>query len=251
LEVVDRADVVGVVQAVYRSDGARMRRIDSVLFRARGAAFAYLQPLRASYQRTAPHRRERTYRLLVQAAAGLVRSDARAVLRAAEQASPWRFASMARRHDMTDVLDGALAALNGDPHAGAVRVALRRVQRSHIPPRRTEADYPTLREIFVLANGGALSTQASPAVLLLAAQLRGLPSTADASTRRLAAWMVQREDLPEPLRARSECIDAWFAADRYRAAAFIAAALRQETLRAGVARVASAAAIAVYLRFMR
>jgi hypothetical protein len=258
LDYVPAADVVGVVRAVYRSDGRRMRRIDSALFWARGLAFAYLQPLRALFRRAAPHRRERTYALLVRAAAAVLRDDSVGLLHAVEQTEPWRFAATARRHGMAEIVTAALEPYGDHDHASAVCDWLTRAQGNYERRSGAASGYPPLCDVFSLAKKssgvlGACSPHASrvhAAVLLFAAQLAGMARFGDARTRRLTQWMQQREDLPKPLRLRCECVDAWFEADR-RIVASLRAAVRVGTLRGALGRLASAPVIALYLPFMR
>jgi hypothetical protein len=412
MDFVDIADVVGVVRAVYRSDGRRVRRIDNVLFRACGVSLAYLQPVRALVRRTAPQRRERTYRLLVQAASAIVRGDSEALLQAVEQAAPQRLAETAKRHRMGAVLCSALEPLRANPYARAACELTRRVvwtnaaymrcyraqvvdvvrqlraagvpvillkgaarafrrepqwllhdsadidvlvdgadveraeqvlrdagyasrcsqaaresyrRRHHhtaplYPPQRgvcvevhyashwsmrdstTFADLlpytitirdggidalvfdragtalhytihaidrPALRDVFLLAETlGAMNAlergifenalertrctaRTAQAALLLACEMAGIDRRADPRTRRFATWMQQREDLPVVFRARPECVDAWFAADGGTLAAVLRTALERRTPQSALARLASAAGIALYLPFMR
>lgn len=259
LDYVSAADVVGVVRAVYRSDGLRMRRIDSVLFWLRGLAFAYLQPLRALFERAAPHRRERTYRLLVQAAAAILRDDSLVLLRAIGQSHPWRFAAMAKRHGMAPILRDALERCpDDDTYAGAVCACLADTDASTEREIETGSRYPRLFDVFSLAKKGSglldahnpHASKMHAAIVLFAAQLAGIPRPADSRTRRLTQWMQQREDLPRLLRVHSQCVDAWFEADS-RLAGSLRAAAAAGSVRAAFARCASAALIALYLPFMR
>jgi hypothetical protein len=124
-------------------------------------------------------------------------------------------------------------------------------------PARAAGGYPRLCDVFLLAKKGsallegrnAHASRLHAAILLLAAQLAGMPRGADARTRRLTQWMQQREDLPEILRAHSQAVDAWFTADN-RILASLAAAVRGATLFGVLARVTSAGVIALYLPFM-
>jgi hypothetical protein len=86
---------------------------------------------------------------------------------------------------------------------------------------------------------------------LLACEMAGIDRRADPRTRRFATWMQQREDLPVVFRARPECVDAWFAADGGTLAAVLRTALERRTPQSALARLASAAGIALYLPFMR
>lgn len=64
------------------------------------------------------------------------------------------------------------------------------------------------------------------AVIYAAARMAGVEWPAATPVSRFADWMVQREDLPRPLRVRPECVDAWLAATLRPARAAIDAAFR-------------------------
>jgi hypothetical protein len=130
-------------------------------------------------------------------------------------------------------------------------------------------DRPMLRDVFLLSQqlaemaptervalqealeqAGCDNLPARSA-LALAAQIAGLNWDVDARTARFVRWMLQREDLPRPLRMRPECVDAWFASKGSRAAALAHAAYERRTLRSALARVVTAVFIALYIRLMR
>ena len=135
-----------------------------------------------------------------------------------------------------------------DPAASAVHLAVHCLQR------------PALRELVLLARHlqkldayelatvrGMLSRERRYAIplhgaMLLASRLAGVEWTYDERAQRFAAWMLLREDLPRPLRARTESVDAWLAGVPPPAAG--------DVLR-GVLRVFAGIAIAMYAPFMR
>lgn len=134
---------------------------------------------------------------------------------------------------------------------------------------------PALRELVLLARQlrsldsfemqrfrAAVSLERRYAVkvgapVFLAAQLAGIDWACDANVRRFARWMLQREDLPQPLRARPECFDAWLSARENGFSATFGAAFDGQTgsparrIARAAARLCAGAAIAVYVRFMR
>jgi hypothetical protein len=65
-----------------------------------------------------------------------------------------------------------------------------------------------------------------PAVVYAAARAAGLQWPATTSVRRYARWMLQRGDLPRPLRVRPVCVDAWLGSDARRFRAAVGAAFR-------------------------
>jgi hypothetical protein len=135
-----------------------------------------------------------------------------------------------------------------DPAGTAMHLALHCLQR------------PALRELVLLARQlqrldeyeiavvrGMLSREQRYAVplnaaMLLASRLAGTEWACDARAERFAEWMLLREDLPRPLRARTEYVDAWLAG--------VALVPPAGKLRA-VQRVCTAIAIAAYVPFMR
>jgi hypothetical protein len=135
-----------------------------------------------------------------------------------------------------------------DPAATAMHLAVHCLQR------------PALRELVLLARQlqrldeyetacvrGMLSREQQYAVplnaaMLLASRLAGTKWACDARAERFAEWMLVREDLPRPLRARVECADAWLAG--------VALVPSAGKLRAAQ-RVCTAIAIALYVPFMR
>jgi hypothetical protein len=135
---------------------------------------------------------------------------------------------------------------------------------------------PKLRDIFLLAQ---LLTEMTPreraklrtvldaetvepvrlrAIVFLAARLAKIAWPADRSVRRFAAWMVQREDLPRPLRARPDCVDAWLGAPTRRTEAALRTALRTDFASRSarryvrqLARLTGGVAVALYRCFMK
>jgi hypothetical protein len=86
--------------------------------------------------------------------------------------------------------------------------------------------------------------------LAFAARLAGISWPEEPCVRRYVEWMIQREDLPNPLRTYTNCTDAWFAASRNRAYAAIAASHTGPTRRPiarATMRLLCAAATACYL----
>lgn len=92
------------------------------------------------------------------------------------------------------------------------------------------------------------------AAVALATRLAGIDWHEAPAIDRFADWMIEREDLPRPLRAYPQCVDAWLGARGSHVAAVVAAAGRgarhHRTLRA-LARLCSAPLIACYLAFRR
>ncbi len=101
----------------------------------------------------------------------------------------------------------------------------------------------------------------------LAASLAGVPWPCDTATRRFMEWMIQREDLPRPLRVRPVCYDAWLATEHGRVRAVITTALRLYRTHPAIAAdqrrppliaalrpfaaLLAGVTIAAYVRFMR
>lgn len=125
IDLVQTADVIGTVQAVYARNGQRMKRIDGRLFRMKGYTLAYLHPLLRLLQRAGPRRRERTYQLLTQAAAATIRDEGSLLLDAVERAAPVRLAEVATRHRMAPALCAALEPLGRNAYAKATFERLR------------------------------------------------------------------------------------------------------------------------------
>lgn len=130
LDVVPQRDLLGFVRAVYRREAEGLRRVDTSAFRMQGYAFGYLHPLRCVLQRFAPQRRERVYRALCGAAAGIVQENPEALLRAIEGVSPRRLAVVAQKHRMDALLCDALAPLQEHEYAKAVHGYLSRARWS-------------------------------------------------------------------------------------------------------------------------
>lgn len=102
------------------------------------------------------------------------------------------------------------------------------------------------------------------ALAALAARCAGIEWPIDERTARYCEWVMLREDLPRPLRARPECFDAWAAAEARPVSRVVGAAWRAADVRAAksgaerlraplrvVAFLGAGAAIAVYVSFMR
>jgi hypothetical protein len=94
------------------------------------------------------------------------------------------------------------------------------------------------------------------AALVFAAELAAVPWPANDAARRYARWMLLREDLPRPLRARTAGVDAWLsrADGRFSAASRAAFSGSRGSLPAravrGIAFAVCGIAAAVYARFM-
>ena len=102
------------------------------------------------------------------------------------------------------------------------------------------------------------------ALTALAATCAGIAWPTDERAERFSRWMMRREDLPRPLRAKPDCFDAWVAAEgqsisraliaAWRAANFSAAKTSRERLKR-LGRVLSfifaGAVTALYAPFMR
>jgi hypothetical protein len=133
----------------------------------------------------------------------------------------------------------------------------------HSAPRAMLRDVVLLSEILknMTHNGRAgvlrLVDELSPgdvrarAAVALAAQLAGLPLETDMQTQRFVDWMIRREDLPRPLRARPESVDAWLAARRSRIAALAGSLLDAASGKNAAARAGAAFLTAFYLPFTR
>ena len=133
---------------------------------------------------------------------------------------------------------------------------------------------PMLRDIYLLAEllaqlssdelarlRGIITSEKKErvrmeATLCAAARCAGIEMPVSPNVRRYLRWMIEREDLPRPLRARADCADAWFAAQRFRIFRFLAAAFgstpldKPHPLRAP-ARILAGIAILAYVPFMK
>jgi hypothetical protein len=95
------------------------------------------------------------------------------------------------------------------------------------------------------------------AVVLFAARLAGISWPASVQVERFVRWMLDREDLPRPLRARPECYDAWLGAPRKRFRALLEAASPRSLDTSNhprlrpIARALSGLVIACYVPLMR
>jgi hypothetical protein len=72
--------------------------------------------------------------------------------------------------------------------------------------RLEENEFSCLRDMLVRERRYAIPLNGA---MLLAARLAGLQWGCDDRSKRFARWMLVREDLPRPLRARPEYVDAW------------------------------------------
>jgi hypothetical protein len=111
-----------------------------------------------------------------------------------------------------------------------------------------------LRGIAERERERAIPLQAS---LWFAAGMAGVEWPCSERARRFAGWMLLREDLPRPLRARTVCIDAWLASRESPALDALRAAFtyrRRGMLHCagrGTLQILAAAATAAYAALMR
>jgi hypothetical protein len=94
------------------------------------------------------------------------------------------------------------------------------------------------------------------AIVYVAAKAAGLEWPASARVRRFARWVLQRGDLPRPLRTRAACVDAWLGADTRPVTAALLAAHRRgpaepRSQPRRYARLLAGLTIACYRPFMK
>ncbi|HZZ65222.1 MAG TPA: nucleotidyltransferase family protein [Candidatus Baltobacteraceae bacterium] len=134
---------------------------------------------------------------------------------------------------------------------------------------------PALREHVLLAQhlrtlsdfdfkrlGGLLSRERRfhirlDAAMAIAADLAGITIPVGQAAQNMASWVNTRDDLPRPLRRRTDCVDAFLSAPAGRWLAALAASWphgRMNVVRkasTAAARLCAAGAIAAYVRAMR
>jgi Uncharacterised nucleotidyltransferase/Peptidase S24-like len=104
------------------------------------------------------------------------------------------------------VLDALGTALHLAVHC-LQRPALRELVLLAGQLRRLDShELARLHEIFSHERRYAVQLNAA---VLLAARMAAVPWDYDKRAERFAGWMLMREDLPRPLRARPEYVDAW------------------------------------------
>src|SRR5579864_836941 len=129
-ECIRREEVLGVVERVMADNTPNARRVDGLAFTWRGVLYARTRALRAWCVDALPQLRPRVYSALFRAVSAIIR-DNREMLRAIIQSEePWRVAIVAERHRCGPLLADALATLNDDDSASALRERLLRSYRS-------------------------------------------------------------------------------------------------------------------------
>ncbi len=109
-----------------------------------------------------------------------------------------------------------------------------------------------LEELRALAQAERVDPVRLRAVLSSAARLAGLTWPEDADAHAYLRWVARRENMPEPVAARAQSIEAWFAAGR-RAARINPRILRhgRATWRRAVGRIALAPLLLAYAALMK
>jgi len=152
---------------------------------------------------------------------------------------------------------GGIQAEVFDENASALHIAVHNAPRAILRDvallaellKKSTAD--SRRELRALIKEHANGDIRALAVAAFASEIAGTQWEADVRARRLVRWMVAREDLPRPLRARPEAMDAWIAAQPSRLRAIAACMRGAATAKTAVARAAAAVVTAFYLPFMR
>jgi hypothetical protein len=152
------------------------------------------------------------------------------------------------------VLDACGTALHLAVHC-LTRPALREIALLALHLKRMNAyEYDRFSAIAAREQRYAIPLHAA---LTFAARIGKLTWPRSRSAERFAMWMLLREDLPRPLRARTACVDAWLAATEAPVANALAAAFENRSgglLRAaarGALQILAAGASVPYAAVMR